>query len=375
MSRSRHRVSRVLLVMLAASVAVFVVTFVVKQRQNRAVAAATTEGAGGTAVTADAAVPGGEPPAITSASDETDALVTQAPTGKTGTAAPLVKPVIATTAGGTTPTGAAPSATPTPSQVATIVLSSKPLADAKAKADAGKLLEARDIYNAALLSGKLSPDETRAAKAQLSELNGTVVFSPSRFDTDTWTGSFTVPPGGVLAKIAKRFDVSPELLQRVNDISDPRRLQAGQSVKIVRGPLHAVVDKSDFTLDLYFGAPGGPGSSYLTTFRVGLGANDSTPTGKWRCGTKLTNPTYHSPRGEGVIDGDDPANPLGDYWIALTGVEGGAVGKLSYGIHGTIEPDSIGKMASMGCIRMRNEDVARVYELLTENKSTVVVVE
>jgi lipoprotein-anchoring transpeptidase ErfK/SrfK len=280
--------------------------------------------------------------------------------------------VAAGPAGVKAPAGGAPNV-----DVAKVVLSSRPLADAKAKADGGKLLEARDIYNAALLSGKLSADETRAAKAKLAELNGTVVFSPSRFDADPWTGSFTVPPGGVLAKIAKRFDVTPELLQRVNDISDPRRLQAGQSVKIVRGPLHAVVDKSDFTLDLYFGAPGGPGSSYLTTYRVGLGANDSTPTGKWLVepGKKLANPTYHSPRGEGVIDADDPANPLGDYWIALTGVEGGAVGKLSYGIHGTIEPDSIGKMASMGCIRMRNEDVARVFEMLVEGKSTVLVVE
>lgn len=373
MSRSRHRVSRVLLVMLAASVAVFVIIFVVKQRQNRAAAAAgAAEAPGGAAVTADAAG-GADAPVITAAPDEADALVTQAPTGKAGTpGSPLVKPVVAASPAGTTPSGSAP---PTKGEVATIVLSSKPLADAKAKADAGKLLEARDIYNAALLSGKLSAAETRAAKAQLSELNGSLVFSPSRFDADTWTGSFTVPPRGVLAKIAKRFDVTPELLQRVNDISNPRRLQAGQSIKIVRGPIHGIVDKSDFTLDLYFGAPGGPGSSFLTTYRVGLGANDSTPTGKWRCGTKLQNPTYHSPRGEGVIDGDDPTNPLGDYWIALSGVEGGAVGKLSYGIHGTIEPHTIGTQASMGCIRMRNEDVARVYELLTENKSTVLVVE
>lgn len=368
MSRSRHRMSRALLVLLAASVAVFVITFVVNQRKNRAVAAAAaSEGAGGSQVLAGTPVGSGDP--IAPPSDEAGALVTQAPTaGKAGTG-PLIRPVANAIA-------AAPAKpAETPAKVAMVVLSSKPLADAKAKADGGKLLEARDIYNAALASGKLSPAETRAAKSQLAALNDTIVFSPSRFDADPWTGSFTVPPGGVLAKMAKRFSVTPELLQRVNDISDPRRLQAGQSIKIVKGPLHAVVDKSDFTMDLYFGAPGGPGSSYLTTYRVGLGANDSTPTGKWLVGTKLPNPTYHSPRGEGVISADDPDNPLGEYWIALSGVEGGAVGKLSYGIHGTIEPDSIGTMASMGCIRMLNEDVARVFEMLTEGKSTVAVIE
>ena len=90
----------------------------------------------------------------------------------------------------------------------------------------------------------------------------------------------------------------------------------------------------------------------------------------WR---KLKNPTYYSPRGEGVIQSGDPKNPLGKFWIGLSGIDGHAVGKESYGIHGTIDPDSIGKMASMGCIRMRNEDVAVVYEMLVEGKSLVTV--
>jgi lipoprotein-anchoring transpeptidase ErfK/SrfK len=74
-----------------------------------------------------------------------------------------------------------------------------------------------------------------------------------------------------------------------------------------------------------------------------------------------------------VIAAGDPRNPLGDFWIGLAGIDGHAVGKVSYGIHGTIEPDSIGKEASMGCIRMRNEDVAIVFELLVEAKSKLIV--
>ena len=116
---------------------------------------------------------------------------------------------------------------------------------------------------------------------------------------------------------------------------------------------------------------------YVTTFQVGLGKDDSTPTGVWmvEMHKKIKNPTYFSPRGEGVIDADDPKNPLGEFWIGLTGIDGHAVGKASYGIHGTIDPNSIGKQESMGCIRMRNEDVARVFELLVEGKSQVVVKE
>ena len=57
----------------------------------------------------------------------------------------------------------------------------------------------------------------------------------------------------------------------------------------------------------------------------------------------------------------------------MTGTDGNAIGKQSYGIHGTIDPDSIGKQASMGCIRMKNEDISQVFELLIEGKSTVLV--
>ena len=351
-SYSRPRTSRILLIVLGLTVAIGVVTFASRYRQNTSAAPVV------------AAAP--TTPSIPVKSDDTAAVAISR--------APATRPAAATT-GPTTKPSKRQAASTRPA----VALSSKPLTDAEAEADAGRPLTARDIYNAALVSGKLSPEETRAAKQRLAALNETIVFSRERFDTDSWAETFVVPPGGVLAKIAKRFHVTPELLLRVNGMTDARRLRADQKIKVLRGPLHAVVDKSDFTIDLYFGAPGGPESSYVTTFRVGLGKDDSTPTGKWLVepGKKLVNPTYYSPpdRGQGVIEADDPKNPLGEYWIGLTGVDGQAVGKESYGIHGTIEPDSIGTMASMGCIRMLNEDVARVYEMLVEGQSTVVVTE
>jgi lipoprotein-anchoring transpeptidase ErfK/SrfK len=171
--------------------------------------------------------------------------------------------------------------------------------------------------------------------------------------------------------------VTWQLLCRLNGLSDPRRLRAGANIKVLKGPLHAVVSKKKFTMDIYFNSPGGTDAVYVTTFPVGLGKDDSTPTGTWvvERGQKISNPVYYSPRGEGIIDADDPKNPLGEHWIGLTGIDGHAVGKQSYGIHGTIEPDSIGKMESMGCIRLRNEDVAWVFDLLVEGKSTVIVKE
>jgi lipoprotein-anchoring transpeptidase ErfK/SrfK len=54
---------------------------------------------------------------------------------------------------------------------------------------------------------------------------------------------------------------------------------------------------------------------------------------------------------------------LGERWIDLG---------ESYGIHGTIEPDSIGKAASRGCIRMREKDVIEVYDFLVKGSEVVI---
>jgi hypothetical protein len=54
-----------------------------------------------------------------------------------------------------------------------------------------------------------------------------------------------------------------------------------------------------------------------------------------------------------VVIGPGKNNPLGPRWIGLD-VKG-------FGIHGTNRPESIGKNASHGCIRMRNSDVEDLF--------------
>jgi len=266
---------------------------------------------------------------------------------------------------------------PASSSGATTPAGNNPIAHASALLSNGKFLEARDAANAPLVSGRLSPADAAAARQLLSEINKTVVFSTRKFAEDKFGGTYKVAPGDRLDRIGAKYGVTPALLLDLNGLSDARRLRADSWIKVVKGPFHAVVSKRDFRLDLYLNAPGGPDAVYVTSYPVGLGAEDSTPAGKWLVerDRKVKNPVYYSPRGEGVIEADDPRNPLGDYWIGLTGLEGAAVGKESYGIHGTIEPDSIGKQASMGCVRLRNEDVAVVFQSLAEGKSTVVITE
>ena len=59
--------------------------------------------------------------------------------------------------------------------------------------------------------------------------------------------------------------------------------------------------------------------------------------------------------------------------IALKGIEPHNKDFAGYGIHGTIDTTSIGKQASMGCIRMMPQDVEVVYELLTEPNSIATI--
>jgi hypothetical protein len=39
--------------------------------------------------------------------------------------------------------------------------------------------------------------------------------------------------------------------------------------------------------------------------------------------------------------------------------------RKGYGIHGTNRPDSIGRNASHGCIRMRNREVEELFKMVT----------
>jgi len=271
---------------------------------------------------------------------------------------------------------AATNSSPTNPGSNTSLNSSEAFARAKSSRDAGDILAARSLLNDQLQSGKLTKDETDQAKATIRELNQRIVFSNAKIDADLYNARVKVQPGHSLTVLARPFDITPEFLARLNNISDPRRLRAGAELKAIKGPFHAVVSKSTFTMDFYLGDAGTSASTYITTFRVGLGSDLSTPTGTWLVtrGGKLVNPKFWGTGDLPPLEADDPKNPLGERWLQLDGIAGEAVGKEGYGIHGTIDPDSIGKNMSLGCIRLVDEDIKLVYDLLTDGKSKVVVV-
>jgi len=248
--------------------------------------------------------------------------------------------------------------------------------EAQALAAQNQPVQARAVYNSALHRPDASAADRHLIRQRMMGLNDMLLFSPGVYDGDPFAERYTIRPGDTLSVIAHRLDLNIDwrFLQRINRIADPRRIRVGQTIKVVHGPFHAIIDKSDFRLDLYAGDSSD--LLYIRSFSVGLGENNQTPEGAWvvRAQSKLVNPHWINPRTGEAFSADNPDNPIGERWIGLKGQDSDTSTISGIGIHGTIEPDSIGKNASMGCVRLLPDDVAMVYELLVEGVSKVQIV-
>lgn len=166
---------------------------------------------------------------------------------------------------------------------------------------------------------------------------------------------YEIQSGDFLQRVAPKYGINWEYLAALNQV-DPRKVRVGQKLKVIKGPFSAFVDLSDFELTVHCHG------FFVKRYQIGTGRDSSTPVGKFAVLDRIPTPQYTDPNGR-VIEGGHPTNPLGTHWIDLGD---------SYGIHGTIEPDSIGKCESAGCVRMRNEDVVEVYNFLIKGSEVVI---
>lgn len=239
----------------------------------------------------------------------------------------------------------------------------------------GKLIEGRKTLSRVLTSGdpSITASDARTIRDTLASINKSLVFSDRVVEGDTIAQQHVVASGELLSIIARKYKITYQFIEQINSV-DARRIRVGQKLKVITGPFHAVVDKSDYRMDVFAKDPDGT-SIYITSFTVGVGKDDSTPIGSFICrsGGKLENPAWTHPRTGEYFAADDVKNPIGEYWIALQGTDDHTKGVRGYGIHGTIEPDSVGKQASLGCVRMLAKDIEQVYKLLVDGQSTVMI--
>lgn len=187
------------------------------------------------------------------------------------------------------------------------------------------------------------PEKREEIRKQLEHMAESLYFSP----TPLFHEPYVIQPGDQLRVIAQRYKISWEYLATLNHV-DARKIRMGQKLKVVEGPFSVIVSLSSYELIVHLNG------SYVKRYRVGVGKEGSTPVGTFVVKNKMVDPTYYGPDGL-VMAHDDPQNPLGERWIDIGD---------SYGIHGTIDPDSIGKNESRGCVRMLNKDVEEVYDFL-----------
>jgi len=85
---------------------------------------------------------------------------------------------------------------------------------------------------------QLPPNDRKRLLNRLDALAREVIYS-----TKHWIENpYTIRQGETLYDIARKYNIPWELLQKINGIEDPRRLVAGEKLKVVRGPFYAIVD-------------------------------------------------------------------------------------------------------------------------------------
>jgi len=287
----------------------------------------------------------------------------------------------------TSPNEEQPAAKPAPSQpfFGNGLNASKPLvtpADASATepaadSPAGKLkaglaiagtepVKARALLSAAMLSGTLSGQDSYDAFNALAQISSQLFLTPVFNAGDTTCMQYTVEANDSLEKIVRRNKIGCDwrLIARLNNIKKPESIQVGKRLKLPKGPFSAVVWKRDYRIDICVGE--GADRVIVASMPVGLGEANGTPTGmfKVRSGSKLLNPEWTHPVTGQRYAADDPANPIGEHWLGLEGTEEKTSSLKGYGIHGTVELDSIGQNRSLGCVRLLAGDVALVWECL-----------
>jgi hypothetical protein len=234
-----------------------------------------------------------------------------------------------------------------------------------------RIIDAREILNDALAM-PMNEQQRAVVKKHLSELADEWLFSRKFFPQDKLCQSYQVKPGDRLIAIGKQYKVPWEILLNINEISRPEILPAGHTIKVINGPFWARIYRSTLTMDLYLQ------DTFVRSFAVGLGMpGRETPTGLWivEPDGKLVEPPWPDPVTHRIIYPGDPNYALGSRWIGLEGIEGNAVGRTGFGIHGTKDPETIGTASSRGCIRLHNGDAILLYNLLEPRFSRVEVVD
>jgi lipoprotein-anchoring transpeptidase ErfK/SrfK len=201
-----------------------------------------------------------------------------------------------------------------------------------------------------------------------------------------------LPYDSLLEFLTERYHCSPAFLEQINPTLKVNDLKPGDEVRVPnvepfkieelpkQGFLPAVeefkgrvikVNRQQKMLELYEGeallaalpiTPGktGGGATETKAGSLKILGIATSPTFRWDKGVldhgQRTDTYYNLPPG--------PNNPVGVLWIGLN--------KPGIGIHGTNSPQTIGRAASHGCMRVANWDVVRLSKMITKGMTVII---
>jgi len=99
------------------------------------------------------------------------------------------------------------------------------------------------------------------------------------------------------------------------------------------------------------------GTRLVKRYPVAVGrAGWETPLGEFHIFQMVQDPDWKHPLTGKVFRAGERGNELGHYWIGFW-----TNGKICAGFHGTPHPETVGKSASHGCIRMHEKDIEDLF--------------
>ncbi|MGB2630469.1 MAG: L,D-transpeptidase family protein [Candidatus Omnitrophota bacterium] len=199
-------------------------------------------------------------------------------------------------------------------------------------------------YYQAIIDGFPETKDADQIKSIVEDLNMKILLSPEISEDSV---EYEVQRGDSLFNIAKKFNTTVELIKKMNDLKNDT-IKPGQKLKINIARFYIIVDKSDNILTLE--KDGKPFKAYV----VSTGKDNSTPVGIFKIEEKMVKPVWY--KVGAVVSPDSEKYELGERWMGLS--------VTGYGIHGTSDESTIGKQITQGCVRMRNNEVVELYEIV-----------
>jgi lipoprotein-anchoring transpeptidase ErfK/SrfK len=199
----------------------------------------------------------------------------------------------------------------------------------------------------------------------------------------TWLGKSEQPNLGyatALERIAERYRANPKLLQRLNPEVDWEALTAGTVLSvpgvvqalIARPAAHVVIRLEARELEL-FDSEG----RVIAHFPVSIARRvEKRPVGELHIKVAIRDPNFtFDPEvftesaeakelGRKLIVPPGPNNPVGRAWIGLD--------LPGYGIHGTPDPEKVGRTESHGCFRLANWDALTLLDVVRVGTPVIV---